>query len=763
MIKKGIAILLIIVAIYWGFSAILPNDISTIDAPDDQFSTQRALVHLKEISKEKHFLGSDGHASVRHYILDELGKLGLEIETQEGYAIDKDGEFSKPINILGKLKGSGNGKALLLMTHYDSEPHSSFGASDAGSGVVTILEGLRAFLAKNRTPKNDILVLITDAEELGLNGADLFVNQHPWAKNVGLALNFEARGSGGASIMLIETNKGNANVIKAFAEADVEFPFGSSLFYSIYKMLPNDTDLTYLRGDGDIEGLNFAFIDDHFDYHTSLDTYERLDRKSLEHQGSYLMPLLDYFGEADLGKLKSIDDLVYFNMPIFGMVTYPFSWILPMLIIGFFAFALLLFYGFKRRRIEIKAVGKGFLAFLVSLIGCAVVGVYGWKLLMVLYPEYGEMLQGFTYNGYAYISAFVCISLAICLLAYSKVYKPENGASLLVGPLFFWLLICAGVAFKLDGASFFIVPLYFGLVSLFVLLKRKKPSLLTMTFLAFPAIMIYAPLIQMFPVGLGLKMLVTSTALIALVFGLLIGVFAVFRHKKRWSYLFFVLAFCFLVSTHFKSDFTRERPKPNSLIYMLDVDNETASWGTYDMLLDDWTANFFDGKTSEAGGDNVFISKYSTSLVHTKPAEVINVPKPIVEVVSNDTLPSDFKTVEVCITSQRRVHRIEVFANKSYKFQSFKINGLQIEEDHKFKYNNRSSQRMFTYYVSDDKPLEMEFKIAKNQNPEFTIYEASYDLMDNDLFDIPARYSHTIPKPFVLNDAVILKQRIVVP
>jgi hypothetical protein len=33
--------------------------------------------------------------------------------------------------------------------------------------------------------------------------------------------------------------------------------------YSIYKMLPNDTDLTVLENKS-IQGYNFAFIDDHY-------------------------------------------------------------------------------------------------------------------------------------------------------------------------------------------------------------------------------------------------------------------------------------------------------------------------------------------------------------------------------------------------------------------------------------------------------------------------------------------------------------------
>jgi hypothetical protein len=46
-----------------------------------------------------------------------------------------------------------------------------------------------------------------------------FVTQHQWAKEVGLVLNFEARGSSGPSYMLMETNAGNAGLVKEFAAA----------------------------------------------------------------------------------------------------------------------------------------------------------------------------------------------------------------------------------------------------------------------------------------------------------------------------------------------------------------------------------------------------------------------------------------------------------------------------------------------------------------------------------------------------------------
>lgn len=761
MIKKAIAVLLIILAIYWSFSSIIPSKISSIDASDHKFSTQRALVHLKEISKEPHFLGSEAHQKVQDYIVKSLEDLGVKTELQTEYAIGEWGNFSKPTNILGRIKGSDNGKALVLMTHYDSHPHSSFGASDAGSGVVTILEGLRAFLSKNKTPKNDIIVLFTDGEELGLNGADIFVNKHPWAKDVGLAINFEARGSGGSSIMFLETNKGNANLMEGFVKANPEFPFGNSLFYSLYKLLPNDTDLTRFREDGDIEGINFAFIDDHFDYHTALDTYDRLDRNTLEHQGTYLMAMLNYFSEADLGKLKSIDDVVYFNVPFFKMITYPFSWILPLLVLAILAFVLLVAYGFKRRKIEVKPVGNGFAAFFSALLLCALIGIFFWKLIMAFYPEYSEMLHGFTYNGHTYISAFVCIAIAVCMLVYSKVYKPENAASLMVAPLFFWLIICGAIVFKLEGASFFIIPVFFGLLSFFILIRRKKPSLVLLALLGFPALFIFSPLVKLLPVGLGLKMLVSSTVLVVLIFGLLLSIFAFFRHKKRWGYLFLFFGMYYLVSAHMSSDFSRERPKPNSLLYVLDADENTAKWMTYDRLLDDWTAHFFD-KTSKDTTDITFSSKYNTKMEFAKTTDVVDIPKPIIE-IANYTIIGDFKSVEICITPQRNIQRMELFADTSFVFHEFKINGLNVKKDKENKvFSKRKSNRLFRYYVLKNEPLEFQITIPKNQKTAFLLYEASYDLLDNEVLDVPDRYERMIPKPFVLNDAVVVKKWIVV-
>ncbi len=747
---------LILLAIYWVFQASMPDYGGSKEIAEHAFSTDAALEHVKELSQKPHGVGFPAHAEVRQYIVSELRKMGLETTLQQGFTAGDWGNLSRATNILARIKGSRPGKALLLLSHYDSSPHSSLGASDAGSGVATVLEGLRAFLSANAQPTNDIIVLISDAEELGLNGADLFVNEHPWAKEVGLVLNFEARGSGGPSYMLIETNRGNAKLIEEFTAANPEYPMANSLVYSIYKMLPNDTDLTIFREDGDIEGLNFAFIGDHYDYHTAQDTYERLDKKTLAHQGSYLMPLLDHFGEADLENLKSLDDRVYFNVPFFRLVSYPFDWIWSMCGIAILAFVLLLAHGLRKKVLEPVQIAKGFLPMLLSMGINILVGYYCFTVLRWMYPGYRDMLHGFTYNGYTYIAAFVLLSIAVCFWAYSK-FRAIDTPNLLVAPLVLWLGICAAAAAYLPGASFFIVPVFAFLAAFLVSINQKRPSAYLLFFLALPAIWIYAPFIKTFPVGLGLKMMVTSTLLTTLTFFLLLPIFGRYHKKKIWAYWG---VFCFLgcmLAAHFNSGFSKDRAKPSSLLYVMDTDGNTAKWATYDHVLIDWNAQFLgkDKKVPEQLSERTISSKYSSGFSFVSEAPTKDIDPPKIETV-RDTVVDGERMLDICITPQRNINRLEIFTN-DVPIKAATINNVPLSD---YYLENRKGGKLITHYVSDNAYTEMQLRLPQDSILELTIYEASNDLLENQQFTVPERPENSIPMPFVLNDAILITKTV---
>src|SRR5687768_12292191 len=137
-------------------------------APDTAFSAERAMRHVEQIAQRPHPMGTADHDRVRDYIVGQLSSLGLTPQVQQATAIgSRDRQAGQVQNILARLPGSAqNGKALLVMVHYDGI-EAGPSASDDAAGCAALLETLRALRALNRPLKNDVVALFTDGEESG--------------------------------------------------------------------------------------------------------------------------------------------------------------------------------------------------------------------------------------------------------------------------------------------------------------------------------------------------------------------------------------------------------------------------------------------------------------------------------------------------------------------------------------------------------------------------------------------------------------------
>lgn len=758
-----LSILFIVVTIGLIYLLMMPQWVSSDDSLLSEYSSKRALEKVKVISENPHFIGSSNHKIVGDYLVKELQKMGLETQIQEGTTLSDWGNLTKSKNILARIKGSDSSKALLLLSHYDSAPHSySHGASDDASGIATILEGVRAFLENKTSHKNDIIILFSDSEELGLNGAALFVTKSNWAKEVGLVLNFEARGSAGPSYMLMEVNKGNANMVKEFTAANPSYPVSNSLMYSIYKMLPNDTDLTVFREQGKIQGFNFAFIDNHFNYHTAQDDFNHLSPKTMEHQGTYMVPLLNYFANSDLTSLQSSEDYVYFNTPI-NFVSYPFSWVFPMVLIAVFLFLFLVFIGLGKRVLMFSEIGKGFLFFLGALLVSGTTTFFGWKLLLKIYPQYNDILHGFTYNGHDYIGAFVFLSLAISLLFYSNSNSENKTENYSIAPLFIWILINFAIAIYLPGAGFLIIPLFFSLFMLayFVTTQKTKPILNLI--LSIPSLIILVPFITIFPIGLGLKILTGSAVLTVLVFGLLLPIFGSFPRKGFWALLSLLISIGFFMKASFNSGYAIGTAKPNSLLYVYNADSKKAVWATYDINLDPWTKLYLGENPKDAAelNKNPLFSKYKSGFTYSAQADVKKLSEPKIS-FSRDSIAGSQHYYKIKITPNRPVNRYDIFANEKMTFYNLKANGTSALEQKGSLYKRRG-KKLISYYVVDNEPLELQFSIPVTAVFDMDLMESSFDLISNPKFKITKRLPWMMPTPFVLNDAVVIQKKIVLP
>jgi hypothetical protein len=321
------------------------------------------------------------------------------------------------------------------------------------------------------------------------------------------------------------------------------------------------------------------------------------------------------------------------------------------------------------------------------------------------------------------------------------------------------------LAFFLKGAAYFIIPGYFALLQLFVMTRQKTPNTLLMAFLGLPAIFILVPFIKMFPVALGLKILFVSALLSVLLFQLLLPVFAYFKSNKKIAVFFFLVFNILLITAHFKADFTEEHPKPNSLVYLFDADEDKANWYSYDNMVDEWTETFFGKEPLTApSGNKTFSSKYGSGFTWRASAPKIDLKSPGIIWEKIDST-KHINTYLLKIAPNRQADRIELFADRTVDFEAFKVNGLEADSvalgSNDFHIHTRRwHDRLLTYHISGRDTLRLEFSLKSNKKPEFTIYESSYDLLENESLNVPPRPNSMIPRPFVLNDAVIFKKTI---
>ncbi|SEC01393.1 Peptidase family M28 [Tenacibaculum sp. MAR_2009_124] len=756
------AIFIIIISIFLSFHDSSP-DIAYEKKlkKETNFSVDNALFHLKNISQKPHFTGSNEHKEVQKYIITALEKLGLKPEIQRQVAFNKKWKAGTTAeNIVARIKGASGNNALLLLTHYDSNPHSSLGASDAGSGVVTILESLRAFLTNNEQPINDIVIVFSDAEEVGLLGAQAFVDHHPWAKDVKLVLNLEARGSGGPSIMLMETNGKNKRLVEEFIKSKSTFPVSSSLFYSIYKILPNDTDLTVFREDGNINGFNFAFIDDHFDYHTEQDSYERMDRNSLIHQADYMMTSLNHFANSDITTLNSEEDLVFVNFPLLKIISYPFNWILPMLIFSVVLFLVVYFAGARNQKITIVGSLTGFVPFTISLFVTGGVSFMLWKIILLIHPGYTDILHGFTYNGYLYIAAFSSLTIWILFKIYSY-YKSIKPTDLFIAPIVFGILLNLVIFKYLPGAAFLIIPVLLAIFVLYiiVLMNLKRTSgLILFAIISIPSVYILIPLIKLFPVGLGLKILFVSSIFITFLFGWLIPILLKEQKKSYWQIIAGLATIALFTMTTFSSGFNVDNKKPNSLVFIENTDTKSSYWATYNNTIDSYTKqifneNYTEGNLPETSGK----SKYNTPFKYHKLAKYQNLPNSKISVIL-DTIIENNREINFTIIPQRKINKYEIYTSNPLEIKGICLNGESYDYETPLKIKQGS---VLTYQMANfDTEVSVLLKLPKDSKLELTLNEISYDLLTNPAFNLESRNETMMPMPFVTNDAIITSKEL---
>lgn len=727
------------------------------DAPAGEFSSGRAIKYIEAIAQKPRPIGSQEHMAVRNYIQEQLRSLGVEPEVQKATIVDPSAEYPFPAatvhNILTRIKGTDGTKTIMLAAHYDSVA-TSFGANDDASGVSIMLETLRA-LKTNPPLKNDLILLFTDGEEIGLLGSKAFVNQHPWAKDVSLALNLEARGTSGPSLMF-ETSPKNSWLIEEFGKA-VSNPVSNSFMHDVYQALPNDTDFTVFKK-AKMAGYNFAYIEGVVGYHSMLDNLSRLDERSLQHQGEQALALVRHLGNIDLVD-KHHDGSVYFNVGSF-LIRYPDSWVLPLTAFATLLFVALIILGLRARRFSLRGIFLGAFFFLITLIIVPLVIIGLWIAISNLHSDYKLLALGDVYNSKTYVIAFILVAVAASLSLYNLYRKKVSLPDLVAGALSLWLILLISSSLYMVGSSYlFLWPFLAGLVPLtFVSDQSEKVGVKYISLLlgsTLPAILIFVPLIFLLFVVLTINVSSVPIFSLVLMLGLMIPLMAIVSAKSKWLVPggLAVVSLFFITFGIITSGFNKDDPKVSDLFYAANADTGKSVWASIDQEPNEWTSQFFSSGVEKSRLTDVFPTSSRSFLQSQAPAATS--PPPQVALIKEEK-NGEKRILHLLITSPSHAPVISVYLDADQRIQRAMLGDKTVDysaADEVIKSRNLWALR---YYALPESGVELILETESTEPLKLKIVELTYGLPNLPGFNGKPRPDYIISANYPFSDSTLI-------
>lgn len=518
------------------------------------FSVARAMTVMAANLAEgvPHPVASPENARVRSRIETQFRSLGYETVLQRRFACNAHAVCATVENVIARVPGS-SGPTVLLMAHYDSVPAGP-GASDDGMGVAALLETARAI--RGERFRNSIAFLVDDGEEAGLLGAEAFVADTEASRNVRVVINVENRGTHGLSNMF-ETSRGNRWLVRHLASS-LDRPTASSLFYAIYNLLPNDTDVTVVKRQG-IAAVNFAAIRGVHWYHTPYDDLKHASLRTLQHHGDNILAMARALGNADLDA-RSKTDATYFDVLGWFLVWWPQEWTLWITITS------LVLLVFAARRVAPRQMTFGVLTAFATILLALIGGVaLSWL------SRLGSQNVNFVATPWPFTMAMWLIGIAASLGAVALLRKYAEPRAMLLGIAIVWHMIGIALALTLGGAAFlFLVPAM--AIMICALAGAGEVTIATV------ASSVAA--ISMFPLGLmlydalGARLMVV----IAVLIGILGSLFAPLFGRVRTAVVVGVFALICAIVAAVLPPFTAERPRRLSIAYVDDAAAPHPQW-----------------------------------------------------------------------------------------------------------------------------------------------------------------------------------------
>ena len=529
----------------------------------DHFSAVSAYDALKSVlgGDTPHPIGGPAHDGVRDRIAARLRSLGYLVQIQNVFACDGYNTCGNVSNVIARRPGDPARPGVVLTAHYDSVPAGP-GASDDGIGVASILEIAR--VVRQEPFRNPPIFLIDDGEEAGLLGAEGFVADPGLRASAGCIINVEARGTRGPS-SLFETSRNNRWLVSGAIAAQPR-PLTTSLFATIYDLLPNDTDLTVFKRVG-LQGVNFGIIGNVAAYHTPLDDLQHVSLHSLQHHGINALSILRTLGN---GSLETSDqNAVWFDVLSLFVVRWPQRATIWIAIVSTIALLVAMLLLRREGRATIGEIAIGIVSFLLSLAATAVVAfIVSW-----LGRLRADGATWVAHPGALIVASWITGMLAP-LAIFSAFARRWRGEGLQLGCALAWNIIAIALAAILPGVSYlFVAPA----VALSIWSLLRAFGIAFSGDISIPAVV---AAIVFFPSGILFHDALGAPALIviALLIGLVATTFAAITHplSPRFAIVASIAIVACIVISLAEPPFDGENPRRVNVLYV--TDGRSARW-----------------------------------------------------------------------------------------------------------------------------------------------------------------------------------------
>jgi hypothetical protein len=725
----------------------VPPAVVPSEAPATEFSAQRAMPHLRAIAREPHPVGSSENARVRDYLIEQISDMGLRPEVQKTAVFEPDEADATTVkNVLVRVVGTQpTSRAVLVTAHYDSVVTGP-GAGDNGMSVAAMLETLQALQA-GPPPRNDLIFLFNDGEEEGVIGSTAFVEQHPWAKDVGVVFDFD-RGEATGAAILEWTAPHDGWLVQEISAASPGLiaPSGPD---NPDKRQEYGNDLHAFAAAG-LTGAHFGNIGGSTRYHTQQDNLASADPRALQDEGDAMLALTRHFGSLPIGETKAEDE-VFFTLFGGGIVHYPLAWALPLGLLAGLGTASVIALGLWRDRLRVRALAGALTVLGVVMLAAAGAAHLAGQLLLVTHPESWVFDEGDFYGQGFYMGAMYAFTVALALAMWSWLGRRLEAAYLAVAALFCLGLLAAFYAIASPTDSFLLAwPALVGALALGVFVGLPGDG--SWRAWARGAALLVASLVALGFLTPGLYNATLDgfeespadnfLALVVLL-GLLAPQLALVARaiRQRWlpaaaTLLAALIGVGLLLAGNAASGYDASHPRPDSLFYGLNADTGEASWATLDPQPDQWTKRFL-SENPEGSTLEEFVSGGGSTRILTSSAPVAPLKPPELELLGQKANGAT-RTLRLHLSSPRGAWRAAILPGPGVEVLALGVNGKPPQE---------VGDEAISYTALPPEGVDLQVKVRAEGPVRFTVFDKTNRLPRIPGVTLPKKPESVMPAP----------------